>query len=51
MTQLPHQVPRVINQGASHNVQVSQYLKQQLDQAQAKIDQMEEDILDLESAS
>jgi hypothetical protein len=51
MPQLNATSPHVVNQGGNTNVSVQGHLKQQLEEARKKVDQLEAEIGELESAS
>lgn len=51
MPQLKVTTPQVVNQGGSKNTNLQSYLKQQLEIAQKKVDQLEVEINEIESAS
>lgn len=51
MPQLNVTDPQVVNQGGNKNANVQIHLKQQLDEARKKVDQLEAEIRELESAS
>lgn len=51
MPQLNVTDPQVVNQGGSKNANVQIHLKQQLDEARKKVDQLEAEIRELESVS